>query len=65
MSPERDGCVTALLIIVGVILLLPGLCALIVPHAVFSLHPNPTALLAVLVACLGLVLIWYAGYRKG
>ena len=27
--PQRDGCLTALMILVGIVLLLPGLCALV------------------------------------
>jgi hypothetical protein len=40
--PPRSGCLTALMVIVGVILLLPGLCALLFgAGSLFSSHFDP------------------------
>jgi hypothetical protein len=62
---ERGGCATTLIIAFGIILLLPGACALLfglgTPGELFSLHPDPVVLFGLLVGCLGVVLIWYAG----
>jgi hypothetical protein len=68
LPPERSGCLTALMVTIGIILLLPGLCALLfglgTPGTLISLHPDPVVLLGVLVGCLGVVLIWYAARRQ-
>jgi hypothetical protein len=38
----RDGCLTAIMVLVGIVLLLPGLCAVIFGVASFSNgHPDP------------------------
>jgi len=65
---RRNGCLTALMITLGVILLLPGICGVILagldPH---ELTVDPTMLLAVLgliaVGGGGIVLIWLAVRR--
>jgi hypothetical protein len=62
---QRNGCLTALMILVGAILLLPGICGVIVagldPH---ELMVDPNTLLAVLglisLGVGGIVLIWLA-----
>jgi drug/metabolite transporter (DMT)-like permease len=66
--PPRGGCLTALLIAVGAILLLPGICGVIIasldPH---ELMVDPNTLLAVLgliaVGVGGIALIWFAVRR--
>ena len=68
-TPEqaRSGCATAIMVVIGIILLLPGLCALIfgsmaltdkgghVPSDVISF-----IVLGLLVGCIGVMLIWAA-----
>jgi uncharacterized membrane protein HdeD (DUF308 family) len=60
-SPRRSGCLTAFMVIVGVILLLPGVCALIFFTSSGS-EPVVTGLvtLGLLVAVGGIFLIWAA-----
>ena len=66
--PQRNGCLTAVLILVGIVLLLPGICGVIIvaldPH---ELMVDPNTLLAVLgliaVGIGGIVLIWFAARR--
>jgi hypothetical protein len=66
--PARSGCLTALMILVGAILLLPGICGIIIvgldPH---ELMVDPNTLLAVLgliaVGVGGVALIWFAVRR--
>ena len=51
--PPRDGCLTAVMAIVGVILLLPGLCAIIFGVGnLGSSHPDPEITLLVLLGLL-------------
>lgn len=65
---ERNGCLTALLIAVGTIMLLPGICGVIIagvdPH---ELIVDPNTLFAVLgliaIGVGGIVLIWVAVRR--
>ena len=65
---RRNGCLTALMITIVIILLLPGICGVIIagfdPH---ELAVDPTMLLAVLgliaVGLCGVVLIWAAVRR--
>jgi hypothetical protein len=65
---QRSGCLTALMILVGAILLLPGICGVIIvgldPH---ELMVDPNMLLAVLGLIAlgggGIVLIWLAVRR--
>jgi hypothetical protein len=65
--PQRSGCLTALMILIGAVLLLPGICALaFVSH---SMLVDPLGLLILLV-CLaigvgGIALIWAALRRPG
>ena len=62
---QRNGCLTALMILLGIVLLLPGICGVIIagldPH---ELMVDPTALLGVLglivVGVGGIALIWLA-----
>jgi hypothetical protein len=61
--PEpRNGCLTAFMVIAGIIMLLPGLCALIFgAGALFSSHPDsgfaPFVLVGLLVGFGGVMLI--------
>jgi hypothetical protein len=62
---QRNGCLTALLIAVGAVMLLPGICGVIIagldPH---ELIVDPTTLFAVLglivIGVGGILLIWFA-----
>jgi hypothetical protein len=65
IPPPRHGCLSALMVIVGVILLLPGVCALY--FGSFSLtHPDspdrvtPFVVVGLLVGFGGVMLIWSA-----
>ncbi|GKQ53917.1 hypothetical protein [Bradyrhizobium sp. Ce-3] len=65
---QRSGCVTALMIVAGVILLLPGLCALVFVFAgVAKMASDDLQFVAacLLVACFGVALIWWAIRRPG
>jgi hypothetical protein len=59
---ERDGCLTAIMIVIGIILLLPGLCSLFFVFG--GLVKNAEDLQFVialgLVGCGGIGLIWWA-----
>ncbi|WP_076863295.1 hypothetical protein [Bradyrhizobium mercantei] len=61
---QRSGCVTALMIIAGIILLLPGLCSLFFVFAGIANTSNTADLQFVggclFVACFGVALIWWA-----
>jgi len=64
----RNGCATALMIVIGIVLLLPGICGIIIagldPH---ELMVDPSTLLAVVgliaIGGGGVVLIWWAVRR--
>ena len=48
-TPEqRDGCASAFMVVVGIILLLPGLCALIVTGASLSDRRFPSDLMSLI-----------------
>jgi hypothetical protein len=59
---QRDGCVQALLILAGIVMLLPGICVLFVassnPEAIFRDLPSAVKFSAVSVG--GVALIWWA-----
>ncbi len=62
---QRNGCLTALMVIVGIILLLPGLCAIIFGvGSLTSSHPDPgitsLVMLGLLIGGGGVALIWAA-----
>lgn len=59
---ERSGCVTAILIVIGIILLLPGLCSLIFVFGglVKSAEDLQFVIALGLVGCGGVALIWWA-----
>jgi hypothetical protein len=60
----RNGCLTALMILVGIVLLLPGLCAVIFIVSSSSSHYDPGVTPFVLIGLLagagGAMLIWRA-----
>jgi hypothetical protein len=63
--PQRSGWMTAFMVIIGIILLLPGLCALTFAGLALSERSFPSdfvsfIVLGLLVGALGVVLIWYA-----
>jgi hypothetical protein len=63
--PQRNGCLTAFMVLVGMILLLPGVCTM----AFLGGHSDPTmsliALITFLVALGGIALIVFAVSRPG
>jgi hypothetical protein len=65
--PPRSGCLTAFMVIVGVVLLLPGVCVLAVSKDLYS---DPlfglVAIVASIVGIGGITLIWRAlrGQRR-
>jgi hypothetical protein len=61
---KRNGCADAMMVTVGIVLLLPGLCALIFGLGTPSTLTSPLVLLGLSVGCLGLVLLWLAD-RQG
>lgn len=66
-APGR-GCLTALMFLVGVILLLPGLCALLFAFSAVSARSWPSdigslILVGLLVGGIGIALIW-AAFRR-
>ncbi len=68
--PARSGCLTALMIGFGILLLLPGLCALMIvgfdPKDAFGNATTVAACLSFLaVSGGGIVLIWWAIRRPG
>lgn len=68
-APQRSGCITALMVMFGVILLLPGICALIfAADSIQSSHLDtrfiPVLVLALLVAFAGVMLIRAARKRS-
>jgi hypothetical protein len=50
--PERDGCLTALMVLVGIVLLLPGLCAVILGVGYFRDSQFDSSLMAIILLCL-------------
>jgi hypothetical protein len=67
-SPPRSGCLTALMVMAGIILLLPGLCAVI--FGVGALQQGSLdglggfIFLGLLVGALGVLMIWGAVRRS-
>jgi hypothetical protein len=59
----RNGCLTALMIVIGIVLLLPGLCAVIFIVGSSSHYDpgvTPFALIGLLAGAGGAMLIWQA-----
>jgi hypothetical protein len=59
---EGNGCLTAILIVIGIILLLPGLCSLLFVFGglVTSAEDVQFVIALGLVGCAGIGLIWWA-----
>ena len=60
--PPRNGCLTAIMVIVGIILLLPGLCAIVfgvgsMTNSHFDSGLTPFILVGLLIAAGGVMLI--------
>ena len=66
--PRRSGCLTAFMVVAGVTLLLPGLCAIIFGRMMLSeAHVASDVVsfvvLGLAVGCFGVILIWTAFHR--
>jgi hypothetical protein len=61
-SQEGSGCLTAILIVIGIILLLPGLCSLIFVFGGLVKNAEDVQFVALLmmVGAAGVALIWWA-----
>jgi hypothetical protein len=61
-SEERNGCLTAILIVIGSILLLPGLCSLIFVFGglVKSAEDAQFVALLMMIGAAGVALLWWA-----
>ncbi|MBH5402855.1 hypothetical protein HZZ13_34420 [Bradyrhizobium sp. CNPSo 4010] len=65
-GPARSGCLTALMVIAGIILLLPGVCALlfggasVIDEGKLDSDIAPLVFLGLVVGIGGVVLIWAA-----
>ena len=59
---QRSGCLTAILIVIGIILLLPGLCSLlfVVGGLVKTAEDVQFVALLMMVGAAGVALIWWA-----
>jgi drug/metabolite transporter (DMT)-like permease len=66
-AEQRSGCLTAFLIVCGIILLLPGLCSLLFVFGglVKSAEDVQFVIALGLVGCGGVALIWWAVRRRG
>lgn len=62
---QRDGCLTAFMIIAGIVLLLPGLCTLLIGAGQLS-SPGvaPIATVTFSIGMVGLILIVFAIIRR-
>jgi hypothetical protein len=64
--PPRNGCLTALLVVIGLILLLPGLCALIFTIGSLSSPGGfdstflSLVLFGLMAGAVGVAMIWWA-----
>jgi hypothetical protein len=63
--PPRSGCMTAFMVIAGIVLLLPGLCTLLIGAGNLS-DPNiaPIATITFSIGLIGLILILVAIVRR-
>jgi hypothetical protein len=64
---QRNGCLTAFLVIAGLVLLLPGLCTIIVTSGHFDIDPGLRQIeeLGLFAGLAGIVLIVVAVIRPG
>ena len=60
--PQRSGCLTALMVVTGIILLLPGLCSLFLVFGGLVKNAEDFQFVIALgvVGCLGVGMIWWA-----
>jgi hypothetical protein len=65
--PPRSGCLTAIMVVIGIILLLPGLCSLIFVFGGLIKSVDDVQFVAVclMVGAAGVALIWWAVRRRG
>ena len=65
-DPPRSGCLTAIMVISGIILLLPGLCSLILVSAgaITSASDIQFVVGCLMVGAVGVGLIWWAIRRR-
>ena len=63
---EESGCLTAILIVIGIILLLPGLCSLIFVFGglIKSAEDVQFVALLMMIGASGVALIWWAIRRR-
>jgi hypothetical protein len=68
LRPREDnsGCLTAILIVIGIILLLPGLCSLIFVFGglIKSAEDVQFVVLLMMIGAAGVALIWWAIRRR-
>jgi hypothetical protein len=67
LPPPRNGCLTAIMILAGIVLLLPGLCVLILTANLPPQRDNGLVVLGtvgVVAGCLGVAMIVWAIVRK-
>jgi hypothetical protein len=64
---QRNGCLTAILIVIGIVLLLPGLCSLFFVFGGLVKSAEDAWFVAALgtVGCVGIAIIWWAVRRRG
>ena len=60
--PQGDGCLTALMVVIGIVLLLPGLCSLFFIFGGLVKTASDVQFVAglLLVGALGVALLWWA-----
>jgi hypothetical protein len=61
-GPPRSGCLTAIMVVIGIVLLLPGLCSLFLVFGGLVKNAEDFQFVIALgvVGCLGAGLIWWA-----
>jgi cytochrome bd-type quinol oxidase subunit 2 len=65
-AEARSGCLTAMLVVCGVILLFPGLCAIFLVSGGIANHTSDVPLIVALLAvgCVGVAVLWWAIRRR-
>jgi hypothetical protein len=66
-AEQRSGCLTAIMVVTGIILLLPGLCSLFFVFGGLVKNAEDIQFVVALgmVGCAGVALIWWAVRRRG
>jgi hypothetical protein len=66
-DPARSGCLTAILIVMGIIMLLPGLCSLIFVFGGMVKSAQDVWFVGMMmtVGAIGVSIIWWAVSRRG